>query len=68
VAEYESDHTRFMREYLEKNPEQIEEQRRGRALWWDKPQDLETQRRFNEARVAQKPYPYQTDLTPSDTH
>ena len=68
MADYESDHTRFMREYLEKNPEQVEEQRKGRALWWDKRQDLETQRRFNEARVAQKAYPYQTDLTPSDTH
>jgi hypothetical protein len=68
LADYESDHTRFMREYLEKHPEQIEEQRRGRALWWDKPQDFEAQRRFNEARVAQKPYPYQTDLTPTDAH
>lgn len=68
MAEYESDHTRFMREFLEQHPEQVDEQRRGRALWWDKPQDLETQRRFNEAGVAQKPYPYQPDLTPSDTH
>jgi hypothetical protein len=57
-----------MREYLEKHPEQVEEQRKGRALWWDKPQDLESQRRFNEAKVPQKSYPYQADLTPSDTH
>lgn len=68
VADYESDHTRFMREYLEQNPEQVEEQRKGRALWWDKPQDLESQRRFNEARVPQKAYPYQSDLTPGESH
>jgi hypothetical protein len=36
MAGYESDHTRFMREYLEKHPEEIESQRKGRAVWWDK--------------------------------
>jgi hypothetical protein len=65
---YESDHTKFMREWLAQHPEQAAEQQKGRALWWDKPQDFEAQRRFNEARVAQKPYPYQTDLTPTDAH
>jgi hypothetical protein len=57
-----------MREYLEKHPEQVEEQRRGRALWWDKPQDLESQRRFDAVRVPQKSYPYQADLKPTDSH
>jgi hypothetical protein len=33
---YESDLTRFMRRYLEQHPEQIESQKRGRAVWWDK--------------------------------
>lgn len=36
MAGYESDHTRFMREYLEKHPEEVESQRKGRAIWWDK--------------------------------
>lgn len=67
MADYESDHTRFMREYLEKHPEELEEQRRGRALWWDQPQDLESQRRFDAVRVPQKSYPYQADLTPTDS-
>jgi hypothetical protein len=33
---YESEHTRFMRRYLEEHPEEIESQKIGRAAWWDK--------------------------------
>jgi hypothetical protein len=33
---YESDHTKFMRQYLADHPEEVESQRRGRAIWWDK--------------------------------
>ena len=33
---YESDLTKFMREYLEQHPEEKESQRKGRAIWWDK--------------------------------
>ncbi|MGH8706643.1 MAG: DUF3460 family protein [Burkholderiales bacterium] len=33
---YESEHTRFMRRYLEEHPEEIESQKAGRAAWWDK--------------------------------
>jgi hypothetical protein len=61
MAMYESEHTKFMREWMEKHPEEREEQRKGRALWWDKPQDLQTQKDNAESRVAQKPYPYQTE-------
>ncbi len=60
MANYESEHTQFMREWLKSHPEQINEQQRGRALWWDKQQDLETQRRYNEAQVPQKSYYYDT--------
>jgi len=35
MAMYESEHTKFMREYLEKHPEEIESQKKGRAVWWD---------------------------------
>lgn len=59
---YVSDHTKFMREYLEKNPEQVTEQRAGRALWWDKPQDLDESKRNLESKVPVKPYYYQTDV------
>ena len=61
MALYESVHTKFMREWLAKHPEQIEEQKKGRALWWDKPQDLEAQERAEQSRVPQKAYYYQSE-------
>ena len=36
MTQYESEFTKFMREYLEAHPEEIESQREGRAVWWDK--------------------------------
>ena len=33
---YESDLTKFMRRYLEEHPEEVQSQKRGRAIWWDK--------------------------------
>lgn len=58
---YQSEFTKFMNEWLDQHPEEREEQKKGRALWWDKPQDLETMKRYRAAKVAQKPYPYQPD-------
>lgn len=61
MALYESEHTKFMREFLEKHPEQLEEQRKGRAMWWDRPQDLEALKRDMAAKVPRKAYYYQTN-------
>jgi hypothetical protein len=58
---YESEHTKFMREWMEKHPEQREEQKKGRALWWDQPQETQTTREFAEAKVPAKAYPYATE-------
>jgi Protein of unknown function (DUF3460) len=33
---YESDLTKFMREFLAQHPEEVESQKQGRAVWWDK--------------------------------
>jgi hypothetical protein len=33
---YESDLTKFIREYLKQHPEEVESQKAGRAIWWDK--------------------------------
>lgn len=56
---YESEHTKFMREWLRQHPEQIAEQKSGRALWWDRgARDLETLRSYETAEVPQKPYYY----------
>lgn len=36
MAQYESDITKFIRYYLEQHPEELDSQRKGRAIWWDK--------------------------------
>jgi hypothetical protein len=36
---YESDITKFIRQYLAEHPEEVESQRAGRAIWWDKRPD-----------------------------
>ena len=59
---YESDLTKFMREYLAAHPEEVESQRKGRAIWWDKtPEALKQTRQMDEGRVPMTPYVYQTE-------
>lgn len=58
---YVSDHTRFINEQLEKNPEWQDTQKSGRDIWWDKKVDADEQRRQAESKVPQKSYPY--DIT-----
>lgn len=59
---YESDHTKFMRELMERQPDLERKQREARAVWWDKdPAALDEGRRMAEGRVPAKPYAYQPD-------
>ena len=59
MALYESEHTKFMREWMEKHPEEKLEQQKGRALWWDKPpRPLEAMKDTLAATVPSKPYYY----------
>jgi hypothetical protein len=59
---YVSDHTRFMRELLEKKPELAQQQQQGRAIWWDKrPDDLALGREMDAARISQGAYVYQSE-------
>jgi hypothetical protein len=55
---YESDITRFIRELRKKNPGIPELQKKNRATWWDKPQDLEANRERAESNVPQPAYVY----------
>lgn len=56
---YESDYTRFMREWLAQHPEEKTVQQCGRALWWDRgTRDQDAQRQQAAAQVPQKPYYY----------
>jgi len=55
---YESDITRFIRELRSRNPGIAELQKKNRATWWDKNQDLEVQKERRESAVPQPPYVY----------
>lgn len=59
MAIYESEHTKFMRAWLEQHPEELQQKDAGQALWWNKPpHDPDTERRALEASVPSKPYYY----------
>ena len=59
---YESDHTKWMREMMAKNPQWAEDQRKGRAIWWDKEYTLDEQARLAKAKVSNKGYPYDVNF------
>jgi hypothetical protein len=62
-ANYESDHTKFIKDLKAKTPGMEERQVAGRALLWDKsPLSLDEQRRAEESRLRQQAYPYQTKV------
>ena len=58
--DYASDTTQFIDQLKAQRPELEAEQRQGRALLWDKQIDRTVQQEFQDGRVAQKPYVYQT--------
>ena len=63
MALYESDHTKFMRETLAKNPEWVEDQKVGRAIWWESRKlDLDERSCYANASEPQKPYPYDNNF------
>ena len=41
-------------------PQLEDDQRKGRAIWWDRAQDLDTAERNRDSRVPQQAYVYQT--------
>ncbi|MCB1948328.1 DUF3460 family protein [Nitrosomonas sp.] len=55
---YESEQTKFMREFLEKNPQVQEKRLKARGIWWDKELNRDEQKRFKESSVPQKSYVY----------
>jgi Protein of unknown function (DUF3460) len=57
---YTSDVTQFIQELKAKKPSLESEQRAGRALLWDKPQDRAATTDWQEAQVPQQAYVYQT--------
>ncbi len=61
MAQYESEITHFLKKLKAERPQLEVEQRKGRAIWWDKNAvDLEQARRLRESQVPIQGYPYQT--------
>lgn len=59
---YVSEHTTFIRDLLARKPEIVDDQKRGRAIWWDKmPRDLAERKTMDEGHVPQPPYVYQPE-------
>lgn len=66
IDKYESDTTTFIRDLLNRKPELKEEQKKARAMWWDKTLDLKELKRRREAEVERTSYVYyDTAVEPS---
>ena len=60
---YVSEITHFLQALKDSNPGIAAEQKKGRAIWWDKkPQSAEEVEQLAEAKVRQTGYVYQTKL------
>ena len=57
---YTSEITAFIDELKAKKPTLEDEQRQGRAIWWDRRIDPVAEAENAESRVPQPPYVYQT--------
>ena len=56
---YVSEHTRFIRDLLDRKPQLETEQRVGRAIWWDKlPSEIKARREMDKSGVPQSGYVY----------
>jgi hypothetical protein len=58
---YTSDVTQFIEQLKTQRPSLETEQRAGRALLWDRPQGRSAQAEWDDAKVPQQPYVYQTN-------
>ncbi len=60
---YVSEVTHFLEALKAGNPQIAVEQKKGRAIWWDKkPQSAEELEHLSQSRVRQPGYVYQTKL------
>jgi len=59
---YESDITRMIRTLLQEKPHIVQEQKKGRALWWDRKSDPDSQKRALESTVKPQAYVYQNKV------
>jgi hypothetical protein len=58
---YESEAMQFITQLKNERPYLEKEQQKGRSLLWDKQLDRRLQQGFEDSKVAQKPYVYQSE-------
>ncbi len=58
--DYKSDTTLFIEQLKKEEPKLVGDQRKGLALLWNKLVDRDAWVGYRKAKVAQKPYVYQT--------
>jgi hypothetical protein len=63
--DYTSEVTQFIETLKAQKPTLEAEQRQGRAILWDQKIDLSVEQEYQEARVPQQPYVYQTGQHPN---
>ena len=63
--DYTSEATQFIDSLKAQKPSLEAEQREGRAIWWDKKLDRSAELDYQDARVAQQAYVYQTSQHPN---
>lgn len=60
---YVSEITHFLEDLKARNPDIVDEQKKGRAIWWDKkPQTSEEVEHRAQSKVRQPGYVYQTKV------
>ena len=64
--DYTSEVSQFIATLKAQKPSLEAEQRAGRAIFWDQKIDLSVEQEYQEARVAQQPYVYQTGMHPNE--
>ena len=63
--DYPSEVTQVIESLKAQKPTLEAEQLEGRAILWDQKIDLSVEQEYQEARVAQQPYVYQTGQHPN---
>jgi len=59
---YESDLTRMIRDLLQAKPHIVQEQKKGRALWWDRKLDPDDRSAPRNRASKQQAYVYQNKV------
>ncbi|MDO5058648.1 MAG: DUF3460 family protein [Neisseria sp.] len=61
MYDYQSEATKFLNDYIEKNPQEAEQRLKNRSLLWEAKVSAKEQAGYDAAKLPKKPYAYQPD-------